>query len=96
MTGLKVFRPRFRTGATPFRLDQDGRTVGGVSVVGPRGATGFQIFAQESAEINSPITGIPTPRMTVFFRAGDLLGLYTVTFSLSGGNTVTMFVDVVE
>ena len=97
MTGVTIIGPRFGSGLAPYRLVQDGRTVGGVSVIGPRGASGFQVFEEdESAEINSPITGIPTARLTVWFRAGDLPGLYTVTFSLNGGNSLTMFVDVVE
>ena len=98
LTGVKVVGPRFGgPGSGAIRLDQDGRTVGGVSVVGPEGATGFQVLTSApSAEISAPVTGVPTARMTVFFRAGDLPGLYTINFKLNGGNDMTMFVNVVE
>ena len=97
LTGVTVVGPRFGPSPAATRLVQNGEvTVGEVTVLAPAGAAGYQVFTKspESVEIASPLTGIPAARMTAFFRAGDLPGLYTVAFSLVGGNGVTMFVNV--
>ena len=60
-------------------------------------AGSYQILTNAPvAEINAPISGVPTARLPVMFRTSDLPGLYTVTLSLAGGNSKTFFVDVVE
>lgn len=97
MTGASIRGPRFGPSSAATRLTQGGRTVGDVSVVGPKGASGYQVLTNApSVEINSPVTGVPTARLPVFFRTGDLPGLYTITLSLAGGNSMTFFVNAVE
>jgi hypothetical protein len=97
MTGAAITGPRFGPSSAATRITQSGRTVGNVSVVGPRGAKGYQIFTNApAAAISAPISGVPTARLPVMFRTGDLPGLYTITLSLAGGNSMTFFVDAVE
>ena len=97
MRGVKISGPRFGPSSAATRLTQSGRAVGDVSVVGPNGATGYQVLTNESSvEISTPITGIPTAHLQVLFRTGDLPGLYTITLSLAGGNSMTFFVNAVE
>ncbi len=74
-------------------LMRDGARVGEVSIAAPDGATGQAVgVAAPSAEITGPVLMVPTARLTAQFTAGDLPGLYTATFSLDGGTSVTMFV----
>ena len=49
---------------------------------------------EASSVINAPISGVPTARLTAFFRAGSATGEYVVTFAVNGGNAVQMFVEV--
>jgi hypothetical protein len=74
-------------------LRQGERTVGTVSIESPPGAVGQEVMTTNpSVEINAPVTGVPTARLTVHFRAGSEAGDYEATFSLLGGDSVTMFV----
>lgn len=67
--------------------------VGHVFIEAPEGATGQSVSAAApSFAINAPISGAATARLTASFTTGDQPGLYTVTFSLNGGNAVTMVV----
>lgn len=75
------------------KMVHEGRTVGHVFIERPKGATGYSVFTQSpSTLINSPISTVPTGRMTAFFRTGSEAGDYTLTFSVKGGNSVQMFV----
>ena len=68
--------------------------VGHVTIDSPEHASGQEVAAAApSFAINSPVSGIPTARLTATFITGDVPGLYTVTFSLNGGNSATMYVD---
>lgn len=97
MTGAAITGPRFGPSSAATRITQGGRTVGDVQVVGPQGATGYQILSNSSAAaISAPVTGVPTAHLPVMFRTGDLPGLYTITLSLAGGNSMTFFVNAVE
>lgn len=74
-------------------LRQGTKAVGHVKVVSPVGADGQEVFTEvPSFAINSPVTGIPTGRLTAKFRAGSETGLYELHFTLHGGNEVTMYV----
>lgn len=76
-------------------LKQGEEVIGHVVIRTPNGATGQEVFTTgPSLLVNSPVTGVPTARLTVFFRAGIAIGEYVVTFALNGGNAVQMFVDV--
>jgi hypothetical protein len=71
------------------------RTVGHVRIDAPPGAEGQEVFTEvPSFEIAAPISGVPTARSTVFFRAGSEAGDYVLTFRLNGGNSVQTFVAV--
>ena len=98
MTEVKMIGPRIGPSSAAVKLVQGGgRAVGNVSVVGPKGAAGYQIGPnQPSMEINTPITGVPTAHLPVQFQTGDLPGLYTITISLQEGNSMTFFVNAVE
>lgn len=77
------------------QLRQGNTTVGQVFISAPKGATGQTLTTTgPSVEINSPISAVPTGYLKAFFTTGDETGLYTITFSLNGGNSVTMFVTV--
>ncbi len=74
-------------------LRQGERTVGTVSIESPPGAVGQEVMTvNPSVEINAPVTGVPTARLTVDFRAGSAEGNYEATFTLVDGDSVTMFV----
>ncbi len=76
-------------------LRQGRRVVGHVAIETPPGATGQEVFTVEpSSVINAPISGVPTARLTAFFRVGSATGEYVVTFAVNGGNAVKMFVEV--
>jgi mono/diheme cytochrome c family protein len=78
-------------------LVQGEEVVGHVFVDGPAQTEGYQVATSAaSAVINAPVTGFETGRLTVCFKAGTVPGDYVVTFKLNGGNTVTMFVDVID
>lgn len=79
-----------------FALIKQGEDViGHVTISAPYGATGQAVFTEEPATIiNSPLSALPTARMTSFFRAGNITGQYVLNFMLTGGNTLEMFVDV--
>jgi len=75
-------------------LKQGQMVVGHVAIDAPLDATGQAVFtAAPSSIINAPITGVPTARLTAFFQAGSASGEYVVTFALSGGDAVQMFVE---
>jgi sugar lactone lactonase YvrE len=76
---------------------QDDKWVGHVFIDAPYGATGHEISAAApSEEITGPVMGIPTARLTAQFTAGSAPGWYVVTFKLTGGNAVQMFVYVAD
>ena len=69
--------------------------VGLVSLSTPSGATGQELTGLEpSFAINSPVSGVPTARLTAQFTAGSVPGDYVLTFSLNGGNSIQTFVKV--
>ena len=77
------------------RIVHGERVVGRVFIHAPRGATGYSVFTETpSALINSPVSGVPTARMTAKFKAGSSPGRYMLTFSINKGNSVRTFVDV--
>ena len=79
------------------QLVQGEEVIGHIYVDGPAQAEGHQIAATAgSTIINSPVTGFETGRLNVCFKAGTVPGDYVVTLKLNGGNTVRMFVDVVD
>jgi hypothetical protein len=79
------------------RLVQDDTLVGHVFIDAPADATGHVISAAApSEEITGPVMGIPTARLTAQFTAGSAPGWYVVTFKLTGGNAVDMFVYVAD
>ncbi|HKY52672.1 MAG TPA: hypothetical protein VJM08_00140 [Anaerolineales bacterium] len=76
-------------------LKQGERVVGSIKIKMPPNATGQEVYTEAaSSVINAPITGVPTARLRVFFRAGSASGTYVVTFSLKDGNEVQMYVEV--
>ncbi|HBY99076.1 MAG: hypothetical protein M5U01_10900 [Ardenticatenaceae bacterium] len=78
-------------------LVQGENSVGQFFIDTPPGASGQEIFsAAPSVPVPAPVSGVPTARLTAFFRAGSEVGEYGVTFELNGGNAVQMFVRVHE
>ncbi len=78
-------------------LVQGEEVVGHVYIDGPALAEGHQVITPAaSVIINSPVTGFETGRLTVCFKAGTVPGDYVATFKINGGNTVTMFVEVID
>ena len=73
---------------------RDGQIVGHVFVDGPAGVSGHNAtISNPSVAANSPVSGLPTARMSAIFTpaaAGD----YTLMFSLNGGNLVQASVKV--
>jgi N-acetylneuraminic acid mutarotase len=70
-------------------LVQDGNEVGRISIDGPSGAQGQEVFTTEpSSLVNAPVTGTPTALLQTWFRAGSATGDYTITFALNDGNSV--------
>jgi hypothetical protein len=75
--------------------------VGTVTISTPVGATGQGVSGGPSVKIpGTPLIGssfgapIPTGRLTAIFTAGSEPGRYFTTFTLDGGNSATMVVDV--
>ncbi|HZD57230.1 MAG TPA: hypothetical protein VE136_10930 [Anaerolineales bacterium] len=76
-------------------LLQGNNVVGQVFISSPAGASGQEVFTENpSFSIPAPVSGVPTARLTAFFRAGSATGEYVVTFKLNGGNSVQTFVSV--
>ena len=71
--------------------------IGHVYIDAPALAEGQQVSTPApSTIIKTPVTGFETGRLTVCFRAGSVPGDYVATFKLNGGNTVRMFVEVID
>lgn len=83
------------SGENSFLLMRDNRMVGTVLIDAPQGASGYDLRSTPSTEIVAPVTGIPTGHYQVIFKSGNASGVYTITFSLNGGNTLQMFVHVI-
>lgn len=75
---------------------QGDAVIGSFSIEAPTGATGQSVVGGPSVEIASPVSGVPTGRLTATFTAGDLPGTYVTSFVLDGGDPVQMFVNVPE
>jgi len=74
---------------------QGDAVVGHVFIDAPKGARGQEVSASmPSFSVSAPNSGIETARLTANFITGDKPGNYAVTFSLNGGNSATMYVDV--
>lgn len=74
-------------------LLQGEKSVGQVFIDTPPGATGQDIFSPiPSFPVPSPVSGVPTARLTAFFRAGSETGKYIITFEIDGGNSIQLFV----
>ena len=74
-------------------LRQGRKVVGHVHIKAPKGEEGQEVSAESpSYLVQAPNSGIDTGRLTTFFKTGSKAGLYEVTFSLNGGDEVTMFV----
>jgi hypothetical protein len=85
------------------RLVHGGKEVGRFAFSGPPGAMGQKVTGGPSIAIPAtPVIGktfgepVPTGRLTTQFTAGSVPGRYYTTFSLKGGNSVTMVVDVTD
>ena len=78
-------------------LRVDGVNVGHVRINAPARATGYSVNAAElSVNVPAPIMLVDTGRMRFHFQAGSVAGDYEVTFTLNGGNTVQMNIEVTE
>jgi hypothetical protein len=76
-------------------LIQGGRAVGYIAVDAPQRARGQRVFSQiPSVAATSPVVGVPTARLRVFFTTGDTPGAYGLRFGLFGGNSVETVVRV--
>lgn len=75
-----------------YRLVRDGNTVGKVKVKGPERGDLTVGAVGPSTAFDAPITGIATGRLIVEFVPGEVAGVYTITFSLKGGNEVTFVI----
>lgn len=81
-------------GANLWLLRQGRRVVGHIFVDAPDGAAGIGVSSvMESFPINSPVSGLPTARLTIQFVAGSVPGVYRTTLRMNGGNAVTMWVS---
>ena len=83
--------------AGSLALTRDGAVVGEVSVASPPGGGDASVFTEQAFPDPIPafLSGVDTGRLQAFFRAGSVPGDYEVTFSLEGGNSVTMFTTVI-
>jgi hypothetical protein len=92
LTGVQIVEE-----ADAFVLRKDGIMVGNVSIESPSGGDDASIFTEQA--FNDPIpafgSGVPTGRLQAFFQAGSAPGDYEVAFSLTEGNSVTMFTNVI-
>jgi hypothetical protein len=78
-----------------YLLLHEGRTVGRIRVDVPVGATGHGVTGgAPSFAIGTPVTGVPTARLTVRVRIGSAPGDYVLTFRLNGGNEIASRVRV--
>ena len=78
---------------THWSLVVDSEDVGNVELDGPDGATGQELVSLEpSFEVNSPILGVPTGRLTAQCSTGSEAGDYALTFRMDGGTSARMFV----
>ena len=69
------------------------RAVGLVTIDAPSGASGQQVTTPTpSFAVSSPVIGVPTARLTVFFTAGEVPGEYVLRFRLFGGNALRTIV----
>ncbi|MFV2062230.1 MAG: hypothetical protein ACC726_01795 [Chloroflexota bacterium] len=73
---------------------QGDAVIGTYTIAAPDGATGQSVSGGPSVEIDSPVSGVPTGRLTATFTAGDAAGQYVTTFEMEGGNAQQMFVTV--
>ena len=78
------------------QIKQGDRVIGTVSMRTPRGATGQEISGGPSVLINAPVKGEPTGRLTVQFKTGDTVGLYTTTLRMNNGTSATMYVTATD
>ena len=78
------------------QLKQANRVIGQISITAPPGATGQEVSGGPSVQINGPVKGLPTGRLTVQFTAGDTAGLYTTTLRMNNGTSVTMYVTATD
>ena len=74
-------------------LVQGGEVVGSVSISGPAGATGQSLAS--TGLVNEVFFGLETARFEAQFTAGDQLGEYISTFTLNGGTSQQLTVNVV-
>lgn len=98
-TGVEI-EQRNRNGGS---IIQGGRTVGQFRIKGPRGAVGQELVSLgPSVESGTPVIGmtfeppLKTARLRAMFTAGSALGRYQIALRLNNGNTVIMFVDVID
>ena len=76
-------------------MKQGDAVVGHVRIDAPQGASGQTVSTPgPSTPVNAFLFGVPSARLNAQFTAGDEPGPYTVTFSMNGGNSATMHVDV--
>lgn len=75
---------------------QDGTVIGSFTIEAPDGATGQTVTGGPSVAFDAPVSGAPTGRLTAQFTAGDLPGTYVTTFSMDGGTSQEMVVEVAE
>jgi hypothetical protein len=76
-------------------LKQGKRTVGHIAIDAPAGASGHGVMdLGPSSAFLAPISGAPAALLKAQFTAGSVVGRYTITISLNGGNSINMFVDV--
>lgn len=78
------------------QLKQGNRVIGQISISAPRGANGQEVSGGASVPFNAPVKGVPTGRLTVEFKAGDTVGLYTTKLRMNNGTSVTMYVTATD
>lgn len=83
------------------KILQNGATVGRFTIKAPKKATGQKVSGGPSVALpTTPVIGktfgkpIPVGRLTARFTAGSKPGRYSTTFTLDGGTSATMVVDV--
>ena len=75
-------------------MKQGTTVVGDIRIVSPEGASGQTVAGGPSTPVNVFLFGVPAGRLTAEFTAGNTPGDYAATYSLIGGNSVTMYVTV--
>jgi hypothetical protein len=79
------------------QIKQGDRVIGTVLMRTPRGATGQEISGGPSVLLDeAPVKSLPTGRLTVQFKTGDTVGLYTTTLRMNNGTSVTMYVTATD